>query len=126
MTAQQFLALSTADKETFLGSIEHISERYEPDYTVLLYYIDGMYMEAFYHRRAGIIQYECINNLEGLKSYLPLPEAAAKSPKPSYLKPAFDQLAAIAAQQQNNWMHKINGMMHQTFGSFFTRRAVTH
>lgn len=126
MTAQQFFALSTAEKETFLASIEHISERYEPDYTVMLYYIGGLYIEAFYHRRAGIIQYECLSNLQSLKPYLPLPEAIIKTPKPSYLKPAIDQLVAMAAQQQTTWMHRFNDLMQQKLGYLFTNRTVAH
>lgn len=112
MNTQQFLALDAAGKAALLAGAEHIGERYEPSYTVLLYHIRGLYIEAFYHRRQGIVQYNCITNIDALRPYLPFQE------------PDAHRLAAANGAQAKSWRSRFSAMVQQTI-HYFTRRIAS-
>lgn len=57
MTPQQFHALNPESQNELIENMPHVGERFEPGFTILLFQMDGWLLEAYFHRRAGAIQF---------------------------------------------------------------------
>ena len=72
MTLYQFNLLNeTQQAETLWDKGVHIAERKENEYIVLLYQIDGFYVEVFYdQKKNGIKRFRSFSSIEQLGPYL--------------------------------------------------------
>lgn len=72
MTPQQFINLDEMEQaETLWDKGVHIGERFDEVYSILLYQIDGFYVEAFYNREHNsLVRFEVFSDMNELAPYL--------------------------------------------------------
>jgi aminopeptidase C len=65
MTPYQFLVLDEMEQAEAVWSGTHIGERSDEVHNVLLYQIDGFYVEAFYHREHNeLVRFRSFSSIE--------------------------------------------------------------
>ncbi|MEI9911745.1 MAG: hypothetical protein WDO71_20110 [Bacteroidota bacterium] len=72
MTLYQFNALDEMEQaEALWEKGVHIGERFDEEHNILLYQIDGFYLEAYYHREYNVLmRFRTFSSLEQLTPYL--------------------------------------------------------
>ena len=72
MTLYQFKMLDEMEQaETLWNKGVHIGERFDEEHNIILYQIDGFYVEVFYHREDNdIIKFRTFSSTEQLESYI--------------------------------------------------------
>jgi hypothetical protein len=72
MTLYQFIALDEMDKQEALWEEgTHLADREKGKYKILLYQIEGFYVEVFYHKEYNVLRgYRPFNSTEQLAPYL--------------------------------------------------------
>jgi hypothetical protein len=71
MTLYEFNLLSENDQAEVVWSGSHIGERTENEYEILLYQVDGFYVEVFYHKEQNqIVRFRSFSSLNQLNPYL--------------------------------------------------------
>lgn len=72
MNVAEFKVLHRGDQEKLLvTAAAHIADRYEPDYHVVLFQLDGFYIEAFYNNRLNKLITVCaFTSMDRLMPYL--------------------------------------------------------
>jgi len=71
MTLYQFNGLSENEQAEIVWSSSHIGERFDENHTILLYQIDGFYVEVFYHRDDNEIKrFRSFSSVNQLEPYL--------------------------------------------------------
>lgn len=58
MSPQQFFSATLQQQTDFLTNQPHACERFEPGFMIMLFEVNGWLLEAYYHRRAGFLQFE--------------------------------------------------------------------
>ena len=72
MTPKQFWQLDEMEQAELIWEGNHISDRHTDLYTILLYQIDDLFIEVYYHKANNVIwKFEAYNRQELLYSYLP-------------------------------------------------------
>ena len=56
MTLYEFLALDEMEQAEAVWSATHIGEREDEEHKILLYQIDGFYVEVYYHKEYNVIR----------------------------------------------------------------------
>jgi hypothetical protein len=56
MTLYQFIALDEMEQQEAIWEGTHIGDRQDEEHNILLYQIDGFYVEVFYHRELNVIR----------------------------------------------------------------------
>lgn len=72
MTLEKFTSLKEIEK-TLIVQQEgvQISDRYEPEFFIALYQLEGFYVELFYHHKTkNVIYARSFTSTNGLKPYL--------------------------------------------------------
>jgi hypothetical protein len=72
MTLYQFNALDEMEQaETLWDKGVHIGERFDEEHNILLYQIDGFYLEAYYHREYNVLRrFRTFSSTEQLQPYI--------------------------------------------------------
>jgi hypothetical protein len=71
MTLYHFIRLDEMEQQEALWEGTHIGTRYDEEHNILLYQIDGFYVEVFYHRNLNVIRrYRPFKSVDQLKPYL--------------------------------------------------------
>jgi len=71
MTMNEFNAMDETGQIEAVARSAHISERQAGKYTILLYQIDGFYVEVYYHMKLNdIVGFRSFSNVDQLFPYL--------------------------------------------------------
>lgn len=71
MTLYEFNALDEMEQAEAVWSGTHIGERFDQEHNILLYQIDGFYVEAFVHREYGVLRrFRSFSSTEQLQPYI--------------------------------------------------------
>jgi len=71
MTLYQFNALEEMEQAEAVWSGTHVGDRQDEQHNILLYQIDGFYVEVYYHREHNeIVRFRSFSSTEQLLPYL--------------------------------------------------------
>jgi len=71
MTLYQFLQLDEAEQAEAIWDGSFIADREDEEHKILLYQIDGFYVEVFYHKEYNVIRkYRPFSSTDQLETYL--------------------------------------------------------
>jgi len=71
MTLYEFNQLDEMEQAEAVWSGTHIGERFDEVHSILLYQIDGFYVEAYYHREYNVLKrFRSFSSVTQLEPYL--------------------------------------------------------
>ena len=72
MTPEQFYELDEKEQAEFIRDGKHIADRQDKEHHILLYKIDDLYVEVYYHKEHNyIVKFYPFNDNELLADYFP-------------------------------------------------------
>lgn len=71
MTAKQFYSLDEMEQAEAIWEGKHIGNRHDEEHNILLYKLNGIYVEAFYHREYNVLRkFVAYDTIEELTPFL--------------------------------------------------------